>query len=143
MQKIALSLLVILTFGFYIYRGNDQAEGMSTSQSVKQSSSSKKGATSQNSYKDGSYTGDVTDAFFGNIQVKAEISNGKISNIEILQYPNDRATSVRINDQALPILIEEAISVQNANVDIVTGATQSSEAFVKSLESALNQAQNT
>lgn len=93
-------------------------------------------------YKDGSYTGSVEDAFYGNIQVKAIISAGRITDVQFLQYPNDRSTSVMINQQAMPYLKQEAIQVQSAQVDIVSGATDSSEAFVKSLQSALSQAKS-
>lgn len=91
-------------------------------------------------YKDGSYTGSVIDAFYGNVQVKATISNGKITDVAFLDYPHDRRTSQEINSQAMPILKQEAIQVQSANVDIVSGATATSQAFVESLQSALNQA---
>lgn len=91
-------------------------------------------------YKDGQYTGVATDAFYGNIQVKATISGGKITDVKFLQYPNDRQTSIEINAQAMPYLRSEAIRVQNAQVDIVSGATDSSRAFRTSLESALAQA---
>jgi uncharacterized protein with FMN-binding domain len=91
-------------------------------------------------YKDGAYTGVVADAYYGNIQVQAVIQNGKITDVNFLQYPNDRRTSIEINTQAMPILRSEAIQVQSANVDIVSGATDSSIAFRQSLSSALNQA---
>jgi uncharacterized protein with FMN-binding domain len=97
-------------------------------------------ATPNNKYKDGQYTGVVADAFYGNIQVKATIKGGKISDIIFLQYPNDRRTSIDINTQAMPYLRSEAIQVQNAQVDIISGATDSSRAFRTSLESALAQA---
>jgi uncharacterized protein with FMN-binding domain len=93
-------------------------------------------------YKDGTYTGDPADAFYGNIQVKTTISGGKITNVQFLQAPNDRGTSIEINSQADPILAQEAIQAQNANVDIVSGATDSSQAFVQSLQSALDQAKS-
>lgn len=89
-------------------------------------------------YHDGTYTGDVADAFYGNIQVQTTIAVGKIADVKFLQYPNDRRTSIFINTQAMPILKTEAIQSQNANVDIVTGATQTSEAFIQSLKSALD-----
>lgn len=91
-------------------------------------------------YKDGEYTGTVADAFYGNIQVKAIISGGKITDVQFLQYPNDRSTSIMINTQAMPMLKQEAITAQSANVDIVSGATDSSNAFIQSLGSALSQA---
>lgn len=90
--------------------------------------------------KDGTYTGDSVDAFYGMIQVQATIANGKISNVQFLQYPNDRGTSIMINRQADPMLAQEAIQSQSANVDIVSGATESSQAFVQSLQSALDKA---
>ena len=93
-------------------------------------------------FKDGTYTGDPADAFYGNIQVQATISGGKITNIQFLQAPNDRDRSVEINSQADPILAQEAIQAQSASVDIVSGATDSSQAFVQSLQSALSQAKS-
>ncbi len=91
--------------------------------------------------KDGTYTGDVFDAFYGNVQVRAVINGGKITAVNFLQYPNDRATSREINSQAMPVLQSEAIQAQQANVDIVSGATDTSQAFISSLQSALVKAQ--
>lgn len=91
-------------------------------------------------YKDGSYTGSVADAFYGNIQVQAVIQNGKITDVQFLQYPNDRRTSIQINTQAMPYLKQEAIAAQNANVDTISGATDTSMAFRQSFASALSQA---
>jgi uncharacterized protein with FMN-binding domain len=93
-------------------------------------------------YKDGTYTGDPADAFYGNIQVQATINGGKITNVTFLQYPNDRGQSIEINQQADPILAQEAIQAQNAQVDVVSGATDSSQAFVQSLQSALDKAKS-
>ncbi len=88
-------------------------------------------------YKDGTYTGDVTDATYGNVQVQTIITNGKIADVQFLQYPNDRRTSVEINSQAMPYLKQEAIQTQSSQVDIVSGATYTSQAFIQSLQSAL------
>lgn len=98
--------------------------------------------TSSSGYKDGTYTGNPADAFYGIIQVQATISNGKITNVQFLQYPNDRGTSIYINSQADPMLAQEAIQTQSANVDIISGATDSSQAFVQSLLSALDKAKS-
>ncbi len=96
--------------------------------------------TSTGLYKDGSYTGSVADAQWGYIQVKAIIQNGKITDVQFLQYPNERQRSVEINGYADPQLTSEAIQAQSANVDIITGATDTSEAFIQSLSDALAQA---
>jgi uncharacterized protein with FMN-binding domain len=76
------------------------------------------------------------------VQVKVDIQNGQIANIQFIQYPNDRSTSREINSQAMPWLTQEAIQAQSANVDIITGATLTSEGFAMSLQAALASAKN-
>jgi uncharacterized protein with FMN-binding domain len=98
--------------------------------------------TSAGLYKDGTYTGDVADAFYGNVQVQAVISGGRLSQVKFLDYPQDRRTSEFINSQATPMLSSEAITAQSANVDTISGATQTSRAFRESLQSALDKARN-
>ena len=93
-------------------------------------------------YKDGTYTGSVADAFYGNIQVQAVISGGRLTDVIFLQAPNDRGTSIAINAQADPLLKQEAIQAQSAQVSGVSGASASSGAFVQSLGDALQQALN-
>lgn len=96
-------------------------------------------SASAGQYKDGTYTGAVTDAFYGNLQVTATIQGGVITNVIFPQAPSG-GHSGEVSAQALPILKQEAITVQSANVNIVSGATQDSQAFRQSLASALAQA---
>jgi len=96
--------------------------------------------TTPTHYKDGSYTGSVADAQWGYVQVKAVVKNGKIVDVQWVQYPNDRSRSIMINQYADPQLTSEAIQAQSAQVDIVTGATDSSMAFIQSLSDALTSA---
>lgn len=91
-------------------------------------------------YKDGEYNGVVADAFYGTVQVKAIIQSGKLTDVQLLSSPNDRSYSIEINNTVIPILKAEAIKIQSAQVDIVSGATNTSNAFIQSLNSALNQA---
>lgn len=91
-------------------------------------------------YNDGGYVGSVADAYYGNLQVKAIISGGRLTDVQILDYPQDRNTSIRINARALPILKQEAIAAQSANINAVSGASATSPAFIESLTYALNQA---
>ncbi len=91
-------------------------------------------------YKNGTYTGSVADAYYGNIQVKAVITGGKLTNVVFLQYPNDRQVSVQINEQAMPVLKSEAIKAQSSKVSGVSGASDSSTAFRESLAAALAKA---
>jgi uncharacterized protein with FMN-binding domain len=97
-------------------------------------------SASSSSYKDGSYTGKSTDAVYGFIQVKATISGGKITDVAFLDYPQDRRDSIEINQQAMPLLKQQAIAKQSAQVDGVSGATDTSDAFMTSLNDALTQA---
>ncbi len=92
-------------------------------------------------YNDGSYTGRTADAQWGYVQVQVNVEQGRIAQVQFLKYPSDRSRSVRINRYADPVLVQEAIQAQSAQVDIVTGATDSSEAFIQSLSDALSQAQ--
>lgn len=91
-------------------------------------------------YKDGTYTGSSVNVFYGNVQVAVKITGGVIKNVSFLQYPNSHSTSVMINQQAMPYLIQEAIQAQNAHVQIISGATFTSEGFQQSLQSALAKA---
>ncbi len=160
MKKIALSAFVIASFLLYSFglRNSDSsllvspktssggqggASAASGSTSAAGGSASSSGGTyasSGASYKDGTYTGSVADAYYGNIQVQAVIKGGKITQVKFLQYPNDRPNSVAINQQAMPYLQQEAIQVQSAHVNGVSGATDTSIAFIQSLSSALSQA---
>jgi uncharacterized protein with FMN-binding domain len=93
-------------------------------------------------YKDGTYTGSVADAVYGQLQVVATISGGMITNITWPVYPNNPGHTSQVSATALPALEQEAIAAQSANVNIVSGATQDSEAFQQSLAAALAQAKS-
>lgn len=97
-------------------------------------------AVAKGQYRDGTYTGSAVDATYGTVQVAAVISSGRLSDVNFLSYPNDRQHSVQVSSYALPILKQEAIAVQSASVDAVSGASYTSAAFMESLGAALNQA---
>jgi uncharacterized protein with FMN-binding domain len=99
-------------------------------------------AVRQGLYKDGTYKGPEIDAYYGLVQVQATVHGGKLSSVQFLEYPSDRRTSVEINNIAVPYLQQEAMQVQSASVDIISGATLTSEAFIMSLQNALNSAKN-
>jgi uncharacterized protein with FMN-binding domain len=151
MKKIIIAAFVAIVFIVYsLYHQGEKSSTVtttSTSDTPDTSNSSTTDttapvATANITYKDGEYTGDAADAFYGNIQVKATISGGKLTDVQFLQYPNDRHDSVEINQAAMPKLKQEAIQAQSANVSGVTGATDTSQAFVQSLGSALKSAQS-
>ena len=89
---------------------------------------------------DGSYTGRREYAYYGYIRVRAVVSRGKLTDVKVLEYPSDNGTSRYINSVALPYLVQEAVQVQSGKVDLVSGATFTSDAFTKSLADALRRA---
>lgn len=152
-KKVAIAMFVILTF--VIYSLHQRSEGaQATSQVIEgakksaqlapKSRSLSSQATDNSSvstaYKDGSFTGRSSDAIYGYVRVKATISGGRLTTVEFLDYPKDRGNSVEINDYAIPKLKDQAIHVQSAQVDGVSGATDTSQAFIESLGDALAQA---
>lgn len=94
-------------------------------------------------YRDGTYTGSSENAYYGRVQVQAVVANHHITTVKVLSYPSDRRTSRYINSQALPLLQQEVIAANSANVDTVSGATLTSNAYIQSLTTALRQAGGT
>jgi uncharacterized protein with FMN-binding domain len=90
--------------------------------------------------KDGTYTGNSQDTQYGPVQVRATVSAGKLTEVTVLQVPDNGRYEDQIVTVALPILRSEALSKQSANIDIVSGATFTSQGYAQSLQSALNQA---
>jgi uncharacterized protein with FMN-binding domain len=90
--------------------------------------------------KDGTFTGKAISTRHGIVQVKAVISGGKLTDVVVLQKPNNNHEDQQINNYALPILRQSALKSQSANVDMISGATVTSQGYKQSLQSALDQA---
>jgi uncharacterized protein with FMN-binding domain len=133
MKKFLLSFAVILAFAFYVFyhRGGEKTIDFGGVFSR---------LSGKGQYKDGQYTSKVADAFYGPLQIEVIISNGRIFDVKFLQFPNDRPTSVEISNNSLPILKTEAIHSQSSEVEIVSGATQTSEAFQIAMREVLAKA---
>jgi uncharacterized protein with FMN-binding domain len=145
LKKMLLTVFVLATFGIYSFQQRQAETPTLATTSTSPSTTSNSATTTpsptvSSTYKDGQYTGTSEDAFYGFVKVKATITGGKLVTVEFLTYPNDHRDSVEINSQAMPILQSEAIKAQSSKVDIVSGATDTSQAFIKSLSSALNSA---
>src|SRR5579864_5836644 len=108
MKKLFLSGTVIAVFVFYMMLHNNSVSAVPVSSNKNGlSASTVSTSSSQGAYKDGTYTGSAADAFYGTIQVKAVVQNGKLTDVQFLQYPNDRDESIQINQSAMPILKQE------------------------------------
>ncbi|MER5958569.1 FMN-binding protein [Streptomyces sp. NPDC056121] len=88
----------------------------------------------------GTFTGDPVDTQYGTVQVAATLTKGKITAVKILQAPNQNGRDQEIAAYALPRLTEEALGAQSAHIDAVSGASYTSQGYMQSLQSALDQA---
>ncbi len=61
----------------------------------------------------------------------------RITKVSVPLYPNHTDRSVFINEQALPILVQETLQAQSTGIDMVSGATDTSYGFQSSLQSAI------
>jgi uncharacterized protein with FMN-binding domain len=86
------------------------------------------------------YTGSVAQTRWGPVQVSITVSGGKIADVAVPTYPNNNGRDVEINSQALPILRQETLQKQSADIDAVSGATVTSDGYKESLQSALDAA---
>ena len=77
---------------------------------------------------------------YGVVQVEVVITDGKITEVTALKYPNTDGRDVQINSRALPMLRAQVIAAQSAKIDGVSGATFTSDGYVTSLQSALDAA---
>jgi uncharacterized protein with FMN-binding domain len=110
------------------------------SQEPGQSASSAPNATSGGDASTTTVTGSVEDTQWGPVQVELSIAGGRISDVEVVQYPHGNGRDLQINTYALPQLIQETLAAQSAQIDMVSGATITSDGYVRSLQSALDQA---
>jgi uncharacterized protein with FMN-binding domain len=83
-------------------------------------------------------TGDPVATQYGDAQVRVTVENGRIVKVQALQLQGNDPRSVEISSSAEPILRQEVLAKQTANVDAVSGATFTSASYTQSLQSALD-----
>ena len=88
----------------------------------------------------GSFTGSSVSTPYGSVQIQIVVANHKITDVKALHLTDDGGRSVQISNGAAPILRSEVLSSQSAQVSSVSGATYTSDAYLTSLQSALDQA---
>ena len=160
MKKVIVAIVLVLALGGYWWwssrSGSSTTVADSTAPTTSVSSGTPNPSTSSTTttvtatittptagqYKDGTYTGVAGSSVYGAITVAAVVSGGRLTDVKFLTYPQSPEHSLQVSNDALPQLKTEAITSQNAQVNIVSGATQTSEAFRQSLASALAQAQS-
>jgi uncharacterized protein with FMN-binding domain len=88
----------------------------------------------------GSFMGSDYANRFGDVQVRLVISGGRITDVQAVQMPYDRSRSAYISQVAGPMLRTEVLQAQSAQIDIISGATYTSESYAQSVNSALQKA---
>ena len=137
-KKVLLSSgLIILLGGFFVY---EKFIATQTSGNNLPPPNSTQITQATTGFKDGIYTGNTINSMYGPAQVQIVISSGQITNVNFLQYPSDRSTSLRKSQMAMPVIKQEVIQSQSANVNTVSGATETSSSFIQSISSAISQA---
>ena len=118
----------------------------SSSQSGTASSSSQSGSSSSSSRTSSAttsaktVTSDAVSTPYGPVQLKVTVAGGKITKIVSLELPSNDPKSVEIASYAEPLLRQSALTKQSANIDVVSGATFTSDGYATALQSALDKA---
>jgi len=164
MRRIAIWIaatvtIVVLLFGYHTSTNRTAAIGAATTPITGQPSTgseSSTGSTAPEQSSGGTGTsgsstskgsasrrtvaGDVAQTERGPVQIEVVVKNRKVTDVKILQVPAEDPMDVQINQFAVPILIRETITAQSAKIDMVSGATVTSDGYVQSLQSALDRA---
>lgn len=86
-------------------------------------------------------TGNVAETQYGPVQVRITVKNGAVTSATAIEYPTQDPRDAQINAYAVPILQQETAGATSASqVDMVSGATYTSEGYLQSLQSALDKA---
>mgnify|MGYP001403042968 FL=1 len=96
--------------------------------------------TSSGSGSSGTYTGDAVQTRWGTVQVQITVKDGKITSAAAVEYPSENPKDQQINAYAIPQLNAEVVDAQSASIDAVSGATVTSDGYIESLQSAIDQA---
>ena len=124
--------------------GTDPSASASTTPNASEASSTPSAAASTSSgsgsASSGTYTGDAVQTRWGTVQVQIVVKDGKIVSADAIQYPSENGKDQQINSYAIPQLNAEAVAAQSGSIDAVSGATVTSDGYISSLQSAVDQA---
>jgi len=88
----------------------------------------------------GTYDGAIIETRYGTVQVQAVISNDSLVDVIALKLTDAERRSIVISEQVAPLLRDEVLAAQSANVANITGGTYTAQAYLQSLQSALDAA---
>jgi len=146
MRRIVLWLMstltvLVLLFGYHTSTSSQPAASAESSAVAPVSSGTDSGSGSDTgSTGTTTYTGDPASTRWGPVQVQITVADGTVTDVSVVDYPQENGKDQQINARALPVLVQEALDAQSADIDMVSGATVTSEGYVESLQAALDEA---
>ena len=120
--------------------GSTGSAGSSGSSSGTAGSGGSQGSSSSAGLKDGTFNGPSEDTRFGTVQVAVVVAGGKITDVKALHLTDAERRSQMISAYAAPVLRSAVLQAQSVHVDTVSGATITSDAYLSSLQGALDAA---
>ncbi len=91
---------------------------------------------------DGTVQGQQAQTPYGPMQVQITVSGGVITDVQAIKYPTGSLRDQLINSQAIPLLVNETLRAQSADIAMVSGATYTSDGYLRSLQSAIDAAKS-
>ncbi|MCW2701323.1 MAG: hypothetical protein JWQ45_2858 [Blastococcus sp.] len=135
---LTTTTIVVLLFGYSTSTSGPAAVGGQSS-AVASGDPVSGGSTSTSSTAE-TVTGPAVATRWGDVQVAITVDGSTITDVTVPVYPTGNGKDQRINAYALPILISDTLDAQSADIDMITGATVTSEGYVRSLQGALDRA---
>lgn len=145
-KKIVLWLMstltvLVLLFGYHTSTSSTNTAAADSSAVAPVGGSSATSTSSRSGTRTAAtYTGDPADTRWGPVQVQITVADGRISDVSVIDYPSGNGKDRQINARALPVLVRETLDAQSASIDMVSGATVTSDGYLESLQSALDRA---
>lgn len=135
MWVLSTVTVVVLLFGYHTSTAGPAGSSSTVIGSESDSAGSGGSASSP-----GAVTGSAVDTRWGPVQVRITVAGGKITAVDVVEYPSGNPKDQEINAYAIPVLVQETLDAQSADIDMVSGATVTSDGYVQSLQSALDEA---
>jgi uncharacterized protein with FMN-binding domain len=136
--------VVTLLFGYHTSTSSESVAGTT---SVLASPAAPDAGTTSGTTTDGAtpsgavtVTGSSVSTRWGPVQVEITVDNGTITDVTVVDYPTENGKDRQINARAIPMLVQETLDAQSADIDMVSGATVTSDGYVESLQAALDEA---
>ena len=146
MRRIVVAVMgtisgLVLLFSYHTSR-NEGSVAVATSAPAVSGVSGSPAApqAAQSSTAAGTFTGDSVMTRWGAVQVEITLADGRITAVQAVEFPQENPRDRQINAYALPVLAQEATQSQSADIDVVSGATVTSDGYIQSLQSAIDQA---